>query len=515
MTQTVVIGLDGGNWPLIEPWIDEGRLPVIEQLRDEGASGVSRSCLPPVTCPNWKCYASGKNPGKLGVYWWERIDTTDRSIHLPDSRDFRSPEIWDYLNDEGLSAGVINLPMSYPPREIDEFIIAGGPRSREVDYTEPPELQSELESRFDYRVHPQNVLTSNSDADAEVEMVYDLLRTRMEVLKTLLDERDIEFAHVTLFHLNVLQHYFWNEAETRRAWEIVDEELSYFLEGDFNLVLVSDHGCTDIDTVFYINRWLEENGYLTTKRSLASRLHDVGITQERIASVVRQFGLEKYIRPLIPRQIIERFPTNEGVVREEKLDMVDWTETTAIASGQGLVYVVTDDESERAEIRSALIEDIRTATGADGSPLTKEVYTREQLYHGGEVDKAPDIVFDQRPGVHTSEAIGPDEVLSTPEDWLGENVPEGMVVFHGEGIDATELDEISITDVAPTILHWLGLAVPEDMDGDPLQTVFSDGADPARRDVRSRSPLGRSDDTDDHTIDEDVQDRLQDIGYLE
>lgn len=515
MTQTVVIGLDGASWPLIEPWIDEGHLPNIERLREEGASGVSRSHLPPVTCPNWKCYASGKNPGKLGVYWWERIDTADRSIELPDSRSFTSPEIWDYLNDTDLRAGVINLPMSYPPREIDEFMIAGGPRSREVEYTKPNDLQDELEDRFDYRVHPEHVLTSNENADAAVEMAHDLLRTRLRVAKVMLEERDIDFLHVTLFHLNVLQHYFWDSPETRRAWEIIDEELEPFLKGDYNLVIMSDHGCTEIDTVFYINRWLEEQGYLMTESSMASRLHDIGITQERVAGVVRSMGLEKYIRPLIPRQIIERFPTDEGVVREEKLDMVDWAETTAIGSGQGLIYVVADDEAERESIRASLREDLASVTGTNGEPVAREIHDREDLYDGEHVNRAPDIVFDQRPGVHTSEAIGPDEVVSTPDDWRGENVPEGLVMFHGDGVRSTDLGKIRISDIAPTVLHWMNQAVPEDMDGDPVTAAFNPNSDPGSRDVEWRAPLpdrgegGRGD------LDEDVQERLEDIGYLE
>lgn len=515
MTKTVVIGLDGGNWPLIEQWIDEGRLPNIAKLRERGAWGVSRSHLPPVTCPNWKCYATGKNPGKLGVYWWERIDTENQTMHLPNSTDFESPELWDYLNDSGQTAGVVNLPMSYPPREIDDLLIAGGPRSREKNYTKPDDLEAEIEDRFGYRVHPENVLTSNEDADDDVEMVYDLLQTRMETARTLLEEHDLDFLHVTLFHLNVLQHYFWDGEETRRAWELIDEELEPFVEGDYNLVLMSDHGCTEIDTVFYINRWLEEQGYLSTESSLSSRLYDVGITQERLAGLVRKLGLEKYIRPLIPRQIIERFPSDEGVVREEKLNMVDWEETTAIGSGQGLIYVVADSEEQREEIISSLIADLEATTGLTGEPIAREIYRREDLYDGEYVDLAPDLVFDQRPGVHTSEAMGQQETMARPDNWRGENVPDGMILFDGEGIQPQQLDPIRISDITPTILHWVGQSVPDDMDGAPIEGLFTDTAEPKKRGVTLRKPLSGAGPGARPDLDDDVEDRLEDIGYLE
>jgi predicted AlkP superfamily phosphohydrolase/phosphomutase len=513
MTQTLVIGLDGANWSLIKPWLESGHLPNLAKFNENGAHGVSRSYLPPVTCPNWKCYASGKNPGKLGVYWWERVDTDGRSMHLPDATDFTSPEIWDYLNDVGRTAGVVNLPMTYPPREIDELLVAGGPRSREKNYTKPEELEAELERRFDYRVHPENVLTSNEDADREVEMVHDLLRTRLRTAHTLLEERDLDFLHVTLFHLNVLQHYFWNGEPTRRAYEIIDDELEPFVEGDYNLVLMSDHGCTEIDTVFYINSWLEEQGYLRTETSLTSRLYDLGITQEQIADVVRTVGLEKYIRPLVPRQLIERFPTDEGVVREEKLSMVDWEHTSAIGSGQGLVYVVADDDQEREQILTSLEADLRDAEWK-GKPIAKEVYRREELYSGDHVDKAPDLIFDQRPGVHTSEAMGQDQIYAKPTNWRAENVPEGMVFFHGDDIESQEIDQIRISDIAPTILHWMGHEVPSDMDGDPVTEIFSEGSEPAERDVTERTPLPEQGALS-QELDEDVEDRLEQIGYLE
>jgi predicted AlkP superfamily phosphohydrolase/phosphomutase len=516
MTRTVVIGLDGSNWPLIQPWIDEGQLPNFAKLVDEGTHGISRSHLPPVTCPNWKCYASGKNPGKLGVYWWERIDTQTREMHLPDSTDFASPEIWDYLNDQNQTAGVVNLPMSYPPREIDEFMIAGGPRSGETNYTKPDDLQEEIEDRFDYRVHPENVLTSNENSHDEVEVAHDLLRTRLRTAHALLEERDLDFLHVTLFHLNVLQHYFWDAEETRRAYEIVDEELEPFLEGDYNLVLVSDHGCTEIDTVFYVNRWLEAQGYLATESSLASRLHDFGLTQEKVAAIVRSVGLEKYIRPLIPRPIIERFPSDEGVVREAKLDMVDWENTTAIGSGQGLVYAVADDEAERERILDSLEADLRNATGLNGEPIARSIHRPEDIYEGEYLDRAPDLIFDQRPGVHTSEAMGQNEAFSTPTNWRAENVPEGMVLFHGDDVQAGELDPVWITDVAPTILHWMGHAVPTDMDGSPVTEIFAPGTEPAERAVETRRSLPDLDeDEPQRELDGNVEDRLADIGYLE
>ena len=37
--KTIVIGLDGANWSLIEPWIENGDLPNLKYLRENGVWG--------------------------------------------------------------------------------------------------------------------------------------------------------------------------------------------------------------------------------------------------------------------------------------------------------------------------------------------------------------------------------------------------------------------------------------------------------------------------------------------
>src|SRR6056297_1402936 len=177
MTETIVLGLDGANWALLEPWLDEGRLPNIEALRNRGEWTDMHSCFPPVTCPNWRCYSTGKNPGKLGVFWWETIDTDRQTLTTPDSRSFKSANYWDYLNREGLSAGIMNLPMTYPPFEVEEFMIAGGPGSEQENYTHPAELADRLDAEG-YDLHPDTPVTAKDDRKAADGLV-DLIEQRL------------------------------------------------------------------------------------------------------------------------------------------------------------------------------------------------------------------------------------------------------------------------------------------------------------------------------------------------
>ena len=65
---------------------------------------------------------------------------------------------------------------------------------------------------------------------------------------------------------------------------------------------------------------------------------------------------------------------------------------------------------------------------------------------------------------------------------------------------------ISITDVAPTVLHSVDCPVPTDMDGEAL-ALFG------KNEVDTCEPLSFEAATD--TAREEVQDRLEDLGYLE
>lgn len=503
MVETIVIGLDGANWDLLDPWLEANELPNIAELRERGTSADMESCLPPVTCPNWRCYSTGKNPGKLGVYWWEKIDTADRSLSVPTSRSFKSANYWDYLNKDGRTAGVVNLPMTYPPLDIDGFMISGGPGSEQRNYTTPRELGDELDGDG-YQIHPDMTITSSSD-EAAAKSVINLIDQRLKTFRRLLEERPVDVAHCTVFYINVLQHFFWREEPTRRAWQVIDEHIGAIRETfpDSTLLLMSDHGCTEIDTMFYANAWLEQEGYLKTTRDVTSMFDKLGVNKTRVSKIAQRFGLRDLLVHVTPDFISSRVPQDEeGAKRAQKLDRVDWDESQAVASGQGLVYLIRDD-SAKLKITEEL-ESLRSDVSE--IPIAREVLSREEAYHGPYLDDAPDIVFDQMPGVHTSGAIGDNPVFESVSHWKAENVRTGMFLADGPDIVDDVGNTISITDIAPTILQSVDCPVPTDIDGETLR-LFGKPA-PETTEPIVPSFIAES-------ADESVESRLEDLGYLQ
>lgn len=500
MVDVIVLGLDGANWNLVDPWLKTGRLPNLQTLRSSGTHGDLESCLPPVTCPNWRCYSTGKNPGNLGAFWWERIDTEARSLSTPNSRSFHSHNYWDYLNDEEESVGIVNLPMTYPPFEIDDYMIAGGPGSEATDYATPDDVQNELDE-LDYALHPPRSIRSPDDYDAAADIV-DLVENRFSTFLNLLQSRDVDMAHLTAFYSNVLQHWFWRDEPTKQVWDVIDRYIGRIRHEfpEATLVLMSDHGCRNIETVFYVNSWLEREGYLVTEGS-GSLFQNMGISQGRILAAIEPFDILQRVASKVPNDLKDRIPEDDqGFKRDQKLELVNWEHSTAVASGQGLVYVIDE------EVRDQLMTDLRDAQSPiTGDPIASDVYAREEVYSGPYVDLAPDIVFDQYPGVHTPGVIGDNPAFTEPDGWQAENVRTGLYLFDGPAVEKEGPAEASITDIAPTLLHAMNCAIPSDMDGTPLD-VFPD--DPEYCD-----PLPYEDD-DGIQGSKQIKSRLEDLGYL-
>ena len=170
---TVVLGLDGAAFELIDDWIDSGDLPNLKRLTTEGAAMDMQSCLPPVTSPNWRCYASGVNPGKLGVFWWERVNRENHSVEpISSSEQFDGGEYWSLLDGK---ISVINFPTGSPPSEVNGEFIAGGPDCGQTGYTYPPELEDRLRDEYDYQVHPDHLAQLSKD-DQENDCVEEIHR---------------------------------------------------------------------------------------------------------------------------------------------------------------------------------------------------------------------------------------------------------------------------------------------------------------------------------------------------
>jgi predicted AlkP superfamily phosphohydrolase/phosphomutase len=311
---------------------------------------------------------------------------------------------------------------------------------------------------------------------------------------------------VTLFYLNVLQHFFWNDKPTQRAWELIDEWVGKISEyEDTNLVLMSDHGCGPTHTEFYINEWLSENGYLTEQRTVEDYLTAVGLTRENALNMAKQLGIVGLLEQLVPEKIQQLVPQSAGAKRGRKLDKVVLNETKAVASGQGPVYLNPSFDVDT--VANSLIDELQKTTDSTGQPLFEAVHRASDVYNGSFIRRGPEIVIEQASGVHINDGLGGGKIMTDPDRWAAENTRSGIFVASGPDFDPQgHLAEISITDIMPTILASQNVPIPTDIDGEILPI--------ADQSVGTQSPI-KFEDASQTDHDTGVTDRLKQLGYME
>jgi predicted AlkP superfamily phosphohydrolase/phosphomutase len=499
--KVIIIGLDGASFELIEPWIEEGVLPNIKWMREKGVYGDMRSCLPPVTAPNWKCYSTGKNPGKLGIFWWENIDVKNKRVYYPQDRTKFNRELVDIIGETGKVAS-INMPTTYPPKKVNGILISGPPDSPEDEffYPDTDTMQKTLED-LGYKIRPEkeDSLRSESKENQEevVEEIKEIIRTKFDFAHKILKEEKPIFLHLTIFYINVLHHFFWDAEYTKEAWKLIDEKIGEFLDdfGDeYTFFFMSDHGSNKITTVFNINTWLEKNGYLVTTASKAKLLNSIGINAQNLARIFNLLGserLKRVIKCIVPDKILNTIPTEEGTFdRERKTGVIDWGKTKAVASTQGPLYILAKG-NEKEEIKRGLIKDLEPMKDKG---VISGIYTRENIYSGKYLEEAPDLILDQGKGIHIKGDIGREKIFEQPDVdvWRAENKKIGLFMAYGPKIKSgKKINDISILDLAPTILHFFNIAIPRDMDGKVLKEIFEEGSEPAERPIEYQKIGGK------------------------
>lgn len=482
--KTIVIGIDGGNFELVEKWIASGELPNIAKIVRQGITGEMRSVLPPVTSPNWKAYTTGKNPGKLGIFWWENIDTANKKVYYPTHRKNASTEFFELIAEQE-PVGILGIPTTFPPKHLDEFVISGAPDAEEEGFAYPSSLEQRLKDEFGYYVGLKASLKHEADeAAAEIQ---DLIDLRFEVAKTLLEETEVSFLQATTFYINSMHHYFWDGERTLAGWKVIDDHIADFLDANYNVILMSDHGSNRIETVFNINTWLHREGYLALPdRTVENVFKRLGITRNRMASILHQFGLREMVKRLLPFAVRKRIPEREGQISRERGTWFDWDRTDVVATSQGPVYLNVDPSSPKYDrLLMEIIEKLKRLTDPGGNPITDAVHQIEEVYSGEYMNEAPDIIIDQASHIHISGDAGRSSIFVDPEDdgWKGENKREALFAAMGPTFGTGHIDELSILDLAPTLLHLHDVEIPEDMDGTVRKELFSPGTEPRDRDV--------------------------------
>jgi len=495
----VIVGLDGATWDYLDEPIEQGKLPTLAELR-AGVSGGLDTVRPPVSCPAWFSYSTGQTPASLDLWGWRNFDPDEPSLRFNAYDDLDEPEIWDHVGHEDLESAVMNIPTAFPPKRIEGAMVAGMQAEERQAYTEPPGLKRELKREYDYRVAPDHKM--RWDPDATFEEILDLVPKRFDAARHLLD--DVDLLHVTIFHIDEIQHNAWDRPRMLEAWEHIDEHLGRFLHDlpeDASVIVMSDHGFGPVHHKLNVNSWLIEEGHLQVARDPVGKvMQGLGLTRERLERGLRSAGLLNLAKKITPRSLQTRVRERDGSSSgQRRLPRIDWESTRALAPSDYTLYV-DDDVLDEVE---AQLEAIETP---DGRPALEEVLRVRERFDDVP-EHAPDLLIVPTRGVGVDDPFG-DPVWTRIECSDGDHRPEGILALRGPLFDAeAKIEGARLIDLAPTILHALDCPVPEAMDGCVLDVLATDREVEYTTEAASKSGYtpGQL---------ENVEERLRGLGYL-
>lgn len=554
-SRVLVVGLDGGTFDLIRPWVAEGRLPTFRRLLSEAFSHDLKVELPPGTVPNWPSFMTGKNPGKHGlVHWLKRGDGEGLGdLTLVDARDLEGQTIWDTLARRGRRSIVVNVPVTYPPREINGLLVTGlltPPSAR--SYTFPESLAAVVEN-LGYKVFPDTCWTGRNAGDY-LRSLHAVADARLTTCLHLMTENDWDFFMVVFSCTDHAGHYFWKYLDpdhplydSNAPLDVRDGLLSIYrhmdaalqrfverLDDRTTLVVMSDHGMGPLHHLSHVNNWLLANGMITLKAAPLSRLKlalfRAGLTPQNVYRLASFFGLNRYRRRADPRR-----SGRGALLRKLFLSVrdIDWPRTKAYAfGGMGQVFVNERGRYPEGAVRPGeeyddVARELRVGLQGIRYPPTGEqyiakVHARDELYWGARASWLPDIVLEPHDWRCSDSGLFEffsNHLFDTASGVSGAHRPTGICLICGNktrvGSGRVNLD-VRITDLAPTILYLLGEPVPSDMDGRVVEEAISDGYLPMHP-VEYADPLiapGQGGDALSVAEQRELVARLKSLGYL-
>ena len=536
--EALLIGIDAGCFPVFERLYENDAIPNIRSICEQGASGPLESQIPPWTPSAWPSMYTGVNPGKHGVYGFVDHDGYDWKVVSRD--DVHEHALWSLLDKHGLSSVVVNVPVTYPPSEIDGAIVPGfiGP---ENPVCHPRGTLDELKREIgEYRVYPKYARGDDTLSDQKkMDEYVALTRMRGKAFRYLAAKHQPDFGFVEFQKVDTVFHEFHGDADkVERVYRAADEEIGHILE-EFDpkrVFIASDHGMGPYEKYeFRMNEFLRDKGFVKTTKGgkgmpswnpirnqlregedeetwepstaerLAAQAAKFGLTAERVGKGLRKVGLDGIARQYAPANVSRTaneqvdFPASKAYMRAR-------TELGVRINLEGREPNGVVPQSEYDSVRADLIEMLRSATTPDGEPMFEDVALREEYYHGPYTDKAVDIITVPNHFEQFLSAQVRDGYFAPPtEPWNHKR--DGVFAAMGDGIDeSANLSDAHLYDVAPTIMSALGVPYSDRMDGKVI---------PVTNDIGSES-YDPYDETDDTAIeDEHVQDRLADLGYLE
>lgn len=495
----MVIGLDGASIELIHQFNSEGALPTFAKLINKGLSYSLTSTTPPHTAPGWVSSLTGVNPGKHGIYQFWDTQSPSYVGRFMGSNDVGLPFIWDILNEKGYKTGLINIPMSHPPKEINGYILTW-PLSNTLRYCYPDDLILEIAKQQGH--YASDLVTMFQGNVNYINEALEITRKRLQTIKYLVKNKPVDFFMAVFTEIDRVSHFYWhymvnNNCETdlrdaiRKIYIETDKVLGEILElldEESILMIYSDHGFEQGILDFYVQTYLIQIGLMQL--------------QVETPDYVMKDNWFEY-------------------KQNNKIYTVDWDKTVAYIASPGSYGININLKGRQANgivkpsdyetVCQKVIKQLKHVINPlNNKQLFKEVVRSSSIYSGNYSRFAPDIIMiPEKWGIMVHHKITSGNIFGFNPEQKGMHSMDGFFLLHGNGVEKlNHRPPNDLRDIAPTILDLFNIPIPSYMEG---RSIFSFKRKKGEK-IAYRLDNNRCSYDDEEQ--NEIKERLRNLGYL-
>ena len=521
----LIIGLDAGTFDVLDPLVASGDMPSVGAILRRGARAELRSTFPPTTSPAWPAMVTGLGPAKLGFFGLLNKRPGSQYDFSVARNTFDARSLWATAGRAGIRVVACGVPATFPPAESpNATVVTGMLTPNGKPRTAPAALELELER--DGLVIDWEELR---DLDRSVALPDDEARLALSLLDTL----DWNVFMTVFRSSDGIFHTHPGEPRAHREmFRRIDGhigEMCARLGPEDSVMLVSDHGMTRLADVLHVNSLFWREGLLA-RRDAPATVEDraLGVLERAKRSsvldnpIVKNPLTRRLSEALRQRRASRTLEFGREGRRQPRLSesLIDWAATTCVfvdlGYGSGVYLNLRGREPLGTVEPSAYDTERERIAALLRAQADVVVEMREDVYAGRFLERAPDLlVSTSREDLGLSGRLLDTPVRTHVDVPYFHHTRRGIWVSAGPDFVHGAVDAAEIVDVLPTVLHALGLGVPDDVDGRARLDLFREGSEPASRPVSLVAPEGavESDDLEEYD-DEAIKEKLRGLGYM-
>jgi len=376
--RTIIIGLDGVPYRLMQDLSEQGVMPNCQTLIEKGVFRQMESSIPEVSSVAWSSLITGVNPAEHGIFGFTHFPEGTYRLSFPNFSNLKAAPFW---NKDNTPSVIINVPSTYPAAPLSGFLIAGFVALDLKKATYPSSLVPQLEE-MNYQIDVDSGKAHQS-LDLFLKDLERTLQSRIALYRYLWEKEAWGTFMLVFTGTDRLAHFLWDAYEDsshkyhsaflehfQKIDEVIGEITGRVREED-SLILLSDHGFELLEEEVNINFLLQEKGYLKLIPGSPGNFADID-------SATKAFALDP-ARIYLNRK--DKYP--RGSVEEKD--------------------------------KPSLLKDLEKAFHSlecKGRKVIKRICRREEIYQGPLLEQAPDLVLLPHKGFNLKANLKAKELFS-------------------------------------------------------------------------------------------------------